>query len=97
MGTYAACLPDITVLSGWGRRPIFFAWRSELLEERTAGIQSHEDAPGGLPATILNLHVLRCCMNAAPAALERRGLEDRAGTSEPIHQIRCGHTLFDRR
>ena len=36
-------------------------------------------------------------MNVAPAALERRRLEDRAGTGEPIHQIRCGDTLFDRR
>ena len=67
-----------------------------MLEERTAGIQSHEDAPGGLPTAILNLHVLRCCVNVAPAALERRRLEDGAGTCEPIQQIRCGDTLFDR-
>src|SRR6266568_6250812 len=71
--------------------------RTKTLQERTARIESHEDAPGRLPTAILNLHMLRCCMNVAPAALERRRLEDRAGTSEPIQQIRRGHTLFDRR
>ena len=48
-----------------------------------------------LPVAVLLLHVLSRRVHVAPAALKRRGLEDRARTREPIEQTGRGYCVLN--